>query len=341
MMSRPDRNLRSRFLLLALALAWSSSAFAQWRTSSPQEQALDAAAFQGIGQAIGEDFADVQSVVVAQRGRLVFQYYRDGNPEALRPVQSVAKSALSMLVGIAMQRGHVKSLDQPVVEVLPDLLPLNADPRSRDITLRHLLTMTAGFQVDDPTGTASPLAVRDGWARPISGKPGSVFAYDNTAVNTVADILRKTTGMPVPDFARQQLVAPLGMAEPSYQRGLGMRTRDMASLGQLALQDGRWGDTQLLAPSFVAEATTARNGGGKPVSLPYGLMWWVAPSKAPRPAFLASGYSGQFIWVYPDMQTVVATTSTVSAGSQGRGQALQLMRTKLYAAAQKRETGTP
>ncbi|SFN34363.1 serine hydrolase [Variovorax sp. OV329] len=339
MKSKPK--LRSRCALLALALACSSSAFAQWRASTSQEQSLDALAFQGIEQAIGEDFPDVQSVVVALRGRLVFQYYRDGNPESLRQVQSVAKSALSTLVGIAMQRGHIKSLDQPVVELLPQLLPLNTDPRSRDITLRHLLTMTAGFPVDDPTGTAPALAVQAGWARPISSSPGTVFAYDNTAVNTVAEILRKTTGMPVPDFARQQLVTPLGMAEPSYQRGLSMRTLDMAKLGQLALQDGRWGEMQLLSPSFVADATTARNAGGKPVALPYGLMWWVVPSKAPRPTFLASGFSGQFVWVYPGMQMVVATTSTVSMGAQERGQALQLMRTRLYAAAQKRETGTP
>lgn len=333
--------MRYALLALALALTCSSTAFAQWRTSSAQEQALDAAAFQGIAQGIGDDFPDVQSVVVALHGRLVFQYYRDGNAESLRHVQSVAKSALSMLVGIAMQRGEIKSLDQPVVELLPELLALNADARSRDVTLRHLLTMTAGFQVNDPMGTAPPLQVRDGWARPISSNPGTVFAYDNTAVTTVVEVLRKTTGRPMPDFARQHMVIPLGMAEPSYQRGLSMRTEDMARLGQLALQEGRWGEVQLLAPSFVAEATTARNAGGRPVSQPYGLMWWVAPSKAPRPTFFASGFSGQFVWVYPETEMVVATTSTVSMDAQGRGQALQLMRTRLYPAALRREAKSP
>jgi CubicO group peptidase (beta-lactamase class C family) len=328
---------RHRSALLAFVLSLTSLATeAQWRTPTPQEQALDATAFEGIEQAISESFPDVQSVFVALRGRVAFQYYRDGNSESLRDVQSVAKSALSALVGIALRQGRIKSLDQPVVELMPELLPLNADPRSRDITLRHFLTMTTGFQVNDPTGTAPGGRAKDGWARPMASPPGQTFAYDNAGVVILAEVLKTVVGMPVADFARQQLIVPLGMAEPSYQRGLSMRTEDMAKLGQLFLQNGRWGNSQLLGPSFVAEATTARNAGGPPVLLPYGFMWWVVPSKAQRQTFMASGYSGQFVWVYPGLEMVVATTSTVSIEAQRRGEALRLMRTKLYAAAQKR-----
>lgn len=337
MKPRQSRAGRHRTAMLAFVLSlFSLAAEAQWRTPAPQERALDAAAFEGIERTISESFPDVQSVFVAVHGRVAFQYYRDGNSESLRNVQSVAKSALSALVGVALHQGRIKSLDQTVVELVPELLPLNADPRSRDITLRHLLTMTTGFQVNDPTGTAPAGRAKEGWARPMTNPPGQAFAYDNAAVVILAEVLETTVGMPVADFARQQLIVPLGMAEPSYQRGLSMRTEDMAKLGQLFLQNGLWGDSQLLGPSFVAEATTARNAGGPPVSLPYGFMWWVVPSKARRQTFMASGYSGQFVWVYPGMEMVVATTSTVSIEAQRRGEALRLMRTKLYAAAQKR-----
>jgi CubicO group peptidase (beta-lactamase class C family) len=327
--------LQSTMLALVLSLS-SLAAQAQWRTPVPNEQALDAAAFEGMERLVSESFPDVQSVFVALQGRVAFQYYRDGNPESLRNVQSVAKSALSALVGVALQQGRIKSLDQPVIELVPELLSLNNDPKARDITVRHLLTMTAGFQVNDPTGTAPAGRARDGWARPIANPPGQAFAYDNAVFVILSEVLKTAVGMPVDDFARQQLISPLGMAEPSYQRGLNMRTEDMAKLGQLFLQNGRWGDRQLLAPAFVAEATTARNAGGLPISLPYGFMWWVVPSKARRPTFMASGYSGQFIWVYPGSDMVVATTSTVSNDAQRRGEALKLMRTQLYAAAQKR-----
>ena len=326
---------RNRLAALVLA-SFSLAAGAQWRTPTPQDKTADSAAFEGIAQVIGENFSDVQSVVVAVKGHMAFQYDRDGDPGALRDVQSVAKSALAVVVGMALHEGRIKSLDQPVVELIPELLPLNADPKSRDITLRHLLTMTAGFQVNDPAGTARAGTLRESWARLLTSPPGQTFAYDNAVPDILAAALGKAVGMPAADYVRQQLVGPLGMAEPSYERGLRVRTQDMARLGQLMLQNGRWGDRQLLAASYVEEATTVRNAGGVPVSLPYGFMWWVAPSKAPRPTFLASGYGGQFIWVYPDMGAVIAVTSTVSSDGVRRGQALKLMRTHLYAAAQKR-----
>ncbi|MDM0075474.1 serine hydrolase [Variovorax sp. J2P1-59] len=324
--------------LSILVLLAPMAALAQWRTPTPQEQALDATAFQGIEQVIAESLPDVQSVFVALRGRVAFQYFRDGAPDGLRDVQSVAKSAASTLIGVALRQGRIASLDQPVVELVPELAPLNADPRSRDITLRHLLTMTAGFQVNDPSGTAAAGRASDGWARPMTSAPGQTFAYDNTAPVILVEVLRKVTGMPLADYAREQLVVPLGMHEPSYQRGLRMRTEDMAKLGQLFLQNGAWGDRQLIAPSFVAEATTVRNAGGPPGTLPYGFMWWIVPSKAQRLTFMASGYSGQYVWVYPGLDMVVATTSTVSAEAHRRGQALQLIRTRLFAAAQKRSS---
>ncbi|WP_162585882.1 serine hydrolase domain-containing protein [Variovorax sp. RA8] len=317
-----------------------ASVLAQWRSSTPQEQALDAAAFQGVASAIGEEFPDVQSAAVALRGRLVFQYHRDGNPEVLRNVQSVAKSAVSALVGIAIKQGRIATLDERVTALVPEWDALNPDPRARDITLRHLLTMTAGFQVNDPTGTASPGRAGDAWARPMASAPGQSFAYDNAAQALVLEVLQKTVGTGFADYAHEQLVKPLGMKEPSYQRGLSLRTEDMAKLGQLFLQNGVWEGRQLLPSSFAADATAAQNAGGAPVGLSYGYGWWVVPSKAQRQTFLASGYSGQFIWVFPGLELVVAATSTVSPAVQGRGQALQLMRTRIYDAAQARSTAS-
>jgi len=152
-------------VLLCLLPAWAS---AQWRASSPAEQALDTAAFKGADQVITERFPAVQSVVVALKGRVVYRYYRDGAPDALRDVHSVAKSALSTLVGIALGQGRIANLDQPVVALMPEWAGLNPDPRAAAITLRHLLTMTAGFAVNDPTGTAPA-------GRPAAGYLGAAL----------------------------------------------------------------------------------------------------------------------------------------------------------------------
>ena len=317
---------------MLVSTAAAAQAAVPWRLlSTPEEQRLDAAAFVDFDRGITERLADVQSVVVVLSGRVAYQYHRDGNPEALRDMQSVAKTALVALVGTALRQGHIASLDRQVVDLLPELRPINADSRTQTITLRHLLTMTAGFAGDDATGTAPPLAPAQAWARQLRASPGEVFAYDNSMINLVTAALEKATGRSIADYAREQLVQPLGMIEPSYQRGLHVRTVDMAKLGHLFLQDGVWSGRSLLPPGFAALATQAASGGGPPVQLPYGVSWWV-PSTS---TYFASGYAGQFIWVHAPLQAVVAVTSTVSNESQQRGQAMQLIRGRLFQAVQK------
>jgi CubicO group peptidase (beta-lactamase class C family) len=325
-----------RPLVFACCLLISAAAAAQpavpWRASTPEEQRLDAVAFADFDRGIGERLTDVQSVVVVLHGRVAYEYHRDGNPEALRGTQSVAKTALVALVGTALRQGEIDSLDRPVVDWLPELRPINADPRARTITLRHLLSMTAGYAVNDAAGIAAPLAPAQAWARQLHHPPGESFAYDNSSVNLVTAVLERATGRSVADYAREQLVQPLGMTEPSLHRGLHMRTVDMAKLGHLFLQDGGWDGRALLPPGFSALATQAFSGGGPPVRLPYALSWWV-PSTS---TYFASGYGGQFIWVHAPLQAVVAVTSTVSSGSQQRGQAMRLIRGRLFQALLKR-----
>ena len=327
--------------LCLLAGLASAQAGAKWRAGTTEEQALDAAAFGSMAVLITEQFADVQSVVVAQKGRVAFEFYRDGAPDKLREVQSVAKSALTSLVGIAIAQGRIVSLDQPVVQLVPEWAPLNGDPRAAGITVRHLVTMSAGFEVNDPTGTAPAGQPADAWARPLRSTPGEKFAYDNAIIPMVTAVLEKATGKSLAEFARQEIVTPLGMQEPSYERGLQLRTADMARLGHLYLQNGNWGGRQVIPEAYARDATRAHNKGGPPVSMPYGYMWWVVPSQLARPTFMASGYGGQVIWVYPPLDLVVAITSTVSPDSQRRGQAIQLLRGKLFNAARQRASNGP
>jgi CubicO group peptidase (beta-lactamase class C family) len=143
-------------------------------------------------------------------------------------------------------------------------------------------------------------------------------------------------GMPFADYARQELVGPLRFKEPGYQRGFQARTIDMAKLGQLMLQKGVWDGKQLVPESFALAAARQQNAGGGPVGLRYGFMWWVSPSDAQRPRFLASGYAGQFIWIDPELDAVIAVNSNVSPQSQQRGQASQLIRQRLYPVVVKR-----
>lgn len=299
----------------------------------PAQAELDKSAFADVDRALSEGLEDVQSVVVLQRGRVVYQFYRDGTSDRPRLVASVTKSALSTLVGIALGQGKLASLDQPVLAIMPEWADANGDPRAAGITLRHLLTMTAGFEIGDNELVLQPRAA---WARPLRAAPGEVFGYDNAMVQLLAAIVEKATGMPVLEFARRELAEPLGIERFELLRGLRLRTLDMAKLGQLYLQKGVWNGKAIVPESYVMAATQPQTTGASPVNTSYGLMWWVIPSKLERQTFMAVGYGGQYIWVYSPLELVVAINSSVSAASNGRGQAQQLIRNGIFAAANKR-----
>jgi CubicO group peptidase (beta-lactamase class C family) len=300
------------------------------------DAAADAEAFASVRQRLADRWTDVESVAVVMGGRTLFEFYRDGAPDRLRDVQSVEKSALSALAGVAVSQGLIASVEQPVVALVPEWASLNDDPRTREITVRHLLTMTAGFDVGSATSITGKLPPAQGWARRLAAAPGERFAYDNAIVVLLGALIERVAGMPLPDYARRELVQPLGMAEPAYRRVLHLRTQDMARLGQLFLQQGRWGERQFLPRDYVADATRPQSSGGPPVSMPHGYLWWILPNEAPRRTFMASGYSGQLIWVHPPLELVVATTSTISADSQRRAHAGEMLRGGLIPAVQSR-----
>lgn len=321
---------------LALMAALPLLVHADLRSATPQEKALDEQVFAEVDRVLADRLGDIQSVAIAVQGRVAHEFYRDGKPDLLRDVQSVDKSTVAVLVGMAIQQGRIANLDVPVAQLMPEWLAMQPDPRAASITLRHLLTMTTGFDIDRRNGYYRQQP-GEAWARPLTAAPGERFAYDNATVALLSAVLAKATGQRVEDYAREQLVRPLGMAEPGYERGLSMRTVDMARLGQLMLDGGLWNGKRLLPADFVVAATQPQHRGGPPVGLPFGYLWWATPADgASRNTFMASGYGGQLVWVYPPLSLVVAVTSTVSPDSQRHGHAVQLVRGALVPAVERR-----
>lgn len=298
-----------------------------------------APAFATLAQEVAAKYPDVDSAVVVRGGQVLFEHYRAGSDaDALRDVQSVTKSVLSLAVGAALGSGALRSLDQPVAELL-------SEPQAdlAGLTVRHLLTSTSGFapmarwsrgQGDDPAFLLG---------RERVAPPGSAFAYDNLAANLLSIVLERAVGMPVAAFAGQRLFAPLGIARFEWAEGthrhslgfsgLSLRTRDMARLGELMLGGGQWQGAALVPPAYVQESVTAHHRGGPPVGLPYGYLWWVTAAPPDRRTYFASGFGGQLIWVHPPLDLAIATTARVSADSNARGQAMTLVRNELFRAA--------
>jgi CubicO group peptidase (beta-lactamase class C family) len=267
------------------------------------------------------------SVLAMRHGVVVFErYYHGASATVDRNVFSVTKSVVSGLVGIALARGQLQSLDQTLADFFPEKLQGEADPRIRAITLRDLLTMTAGYRETSIYST-------DDWVRtllnrPLASDPGTTFAYDDGSAHLVSAILTKATGVSAATLAQTELFTPLGIHAGRWSSdgqgrslgstGLFLRSRDLLKLGRLYLQHGRWSGRQIVPASWVRESTTMRaeiRGG-----YAYGYFWWV--NTGPHGGFAAQGYAGQLVAVYPRLDLVIVMTG---AGSFDQVGALRLL----------------
>lgn len=253
------------------------------------------------------------SVLVSRHGRLVFErYYRGATGNEDQNVFSVTKSVVSVLVGIALREGKLRSLDQKLVDFFPGELASGTDSRVRAITLRDLLTMTSGYR--EPLIAASDDWVRTLLNRPLSSDPGTAFSYDDGSAHLAGAALAQATGESLQAYAQRELFGPIGIHPAHWSTdgqghslgstGLFLRPRDLQTLGRLYLRDGRWDGRQLVPERWVRDSTSTKV--RVPNGYAYGYFWWVNPG--PHGGFLALGYAGQTIAVFPKLDLVVTTT---------------------------------
>jgi CubicO group peptidase (beta-lactamase class C family) len=194
-----------------------------WRTAPPKAQGMDPDVLAAIPGNVASLHPEVRSVLVVRHGYLVYERYWQGMTASdSNDVQSVTKSVVSALVGIALGEGKLKGLDQTVGELLARHLPPDADPRLARVTLEQLLTMTSGLAGDDPSLGGDPrVSARQGasrdWIGHILGRrlatnPGTSFAYSSATSQLLSAVVADATGQSTLAFARARLFGPLGIA---------------------------------------------------------------------------------------------------------------------------------
>ncbi|MBA2286402.1 MAG: serine hydrolase [Ktedonobacteraceae bacterium] len=191
-----------------------------WRISEPQKWGLDAALFGQLETHI-QRTETLRSVLVLYSGDLIFEKYSSGGTQNIyQNVNSITKSVVSALVGIALQEGFLQDIDQPLLSFFPEYIPQDLDPRRKAITLRHLLSMSSGYALppgDSEAFLSDPPLLEYGSSlekllgRPMEHEPGEVFAYDDLSSHIVALVLTRSTGMPLATFAQTRLFDPLGI----------------------------------------------------------------------------------------------------------------------------------
>lgn len=256
-------------------------------------------------------------------------YYRRGD---LHSLQSVTKTVTSVVIGVATTRNEFPSLDTPVLKFFDESKVANVDERKRRMTLRHLLTMTAGIAwneylpYNDPNNTGSVMEASPDWVayvidRPMSDEPGSRFNYNSGATELLAHIFRVATGQDIEEYAARHLFAPLGIRNFFWKRtpwgladtegGLYLERHDLAKIVALFHQKGAWQGQQIVSPEWVKASLAPSVTVSEKAGVKYGYKWWLYPYSKddPRLAFGGSGFGGQIPLVLPDYDIVVVFTA--------------------------------
>lgn len=322
-----------------------------WETASLKDEKFDAGLIKELFEKIGDNtYKNITSVVIVKDGKLVIEEYfprqetLGERARALKRVQpqqlySASKSVASILIGLAIEQHLISGADAKISSFFPEYKDIFDDPQKAKLTLKDFLNMSAGmswnewiYPYEDKRNDAlqtllHPDPIRYVLERPMGAAPGSNFTY-NTGISIVlGEIIYKTSGMRADKFAARYLFEPLGITDFYWAKvpddlvetggGLFMRPRDMAKLGFLLLNHGRWHGRQILSEDWIKESTKNQAGSMKlPSWLPaadgYGYQWWLGSLKVAEREmrfYGARGRAGQFILVFPQQQMVAVFTS--------------------------------
>ncbi len=266
----------------------------------------------------------LNSIMVLRHGHVCMEgWWTPYAPEIPHILFSISKSFTSAAIGIAQEQGLLKITDR-LISFFPEYDSIVTDRKMRDVTLRHLLTMSSGHSC-----CARPymLANPDGdWiagflSSPLDYEPGTRFVYNSAATYMLSAVIRKVTGINVRDYLMPRLFEPLGI-EPGIWEccprgintggwGLYLKTEDIAKFAQLLLNGGVWEKRQIIPADYLHEATS-RQIDNSANEWPdwkqgYGYQFWRSLH-----GFRADGASGQYALVIPEKDMAVAVTSGVS-----------------------------
>jgi len=291
----------------------------------PADVSLDEA------EAAADDLPRLYSLLVNWRGERIFErYYNSGQVDRAADIKSASKTVLSAMIGIAIDKGIIPSVETPIAEYFPELSGDDVDPRKREITIEDLLTMRSGLTStsggDYGNWVASSNWVRFVLTRPMESPPGTLRIYSTGNTHLLSAILTKASGESTWAFGQRELAQPLGFSLHRWPRDpqgiyfggndMELTSRQMEAFGEMYLHNGRVGEEQIVPSEWVAESFLPRTRAQRGDEL-YGYTWFIEDF-AGHQTFYAWGYGGQYIYVVPDLDLVVVTTSAPWASPERR-----------------------
>ncbi len=294
-----------------------------WKTKRPDPQIIDVKRLKEIEITVSHSL--VQSMIIVHDGYIISEFYKEGDTYRRYPLNSVTKSVTSILLGIAIDEGKIKGIDERIENYFPEYEDAFNSYAKKSITVENLLTMTSGLDWPEWTDwnfSIGPLWNATDWngfvlQQAMNFDPGMVWNYNTGGSQLLASILKKATGQSEYDYGMANLFKPLGITDvdwiPSGDGsntggfGLDMTSRDLAKIGFLYLNGGFWDDKQIVSNQWVLDSTTTHSNGDYHFG-EYGYHWWIHDFDG-QPAYLGMGYGGQYLTVVPDLHLVTVIFS--------------------------------
>jgi CubicO group peptidase (beta-lactamase class C family) len=298
-----------------------------WQIASPDEVNIsrDALALVYADFVSENKYFNAKSLLVVKNGKLVFEAYCRAPQDRDRyaHIVSVTKSITSLVFGIVQSEGYFDSLDETLYSIMPDKFTSGRSKRS--ITVRQLLTMTSGISFDNDVfateihGDKPANPIKYILQKPMYAAPGEKFNYRDCDPYLLGYAIQRVTGKTEERWAKERLFDPLGIQDYFWfsdhtgtttgPYGLHLKPRDMAKIGQLVLDHGRWQGNQVVDSTWVSISTQKQietDNRIEPHVYDYGYYWWILPRWH---AFTAWGHGGSYIFIVPEKQMVIIMTS--------------------------------
>lgn len=295
-----------------------------------------------IDKLVKTQYSNVRGLSILQNEKTVLETYYGRKTETDKfNVASVTKSILSLLIGIAIDNGQIRSVDEKVMDFFPEYDFKDNNRLRNQITIRNLLTMTTPFPFPNMREPLKRITMQQDWveyALKIMGNGGRIgtFKYSTTGAHIISAILTKATGMSAREFANIHLFSSLLIDPiPDYQMeydmdhifgkkmkgwvsdplgyssggwGLTLTLTEMAKIGQLCLQEGYINGKQVVSKEWIKESTT-------PLKKNYGYLWWLGDNDY---EYMAVGSGGSIIYINESKQVVIAIASTIISRPKDR-----------------------
>jgi len=288
---------------------------------------------QGMNELRDNRYPETHSILMIHKGELLLEGYFPGSNSngqfiewdrtTRHEIQSASKSFRSMLIGIAIERGFIEGVDQPLFSFFPEYEQYNDEESKGRITLEHMLTMSSGLAwvewaapFGTPTNNLSQMYSQPAntWvpyvlSRPMAFEPGSTFVYNTGASLMLDDIIAASIDTDLGVFNRLYYSNLVEGGATTNPNAATMTPRDMARMGQVFVNGGYWKENQVISEEWIERSVTPEFIGASTSGGDYGYQWWSQDfGGGKHHAWLASGNGGQYVFVFNELDLVVVST---------------------------------